>query len=255
MRLAKHLSQGKLVYLSQTSDAISVYENKHYRWLSFGDTVQSIMLKRMPNQLTLPHQIALMLPLLLFRPNVVVELGLGGGNLSRFLSTLSSEIELISIEKNRHVIECFYQYFNPYNHIYSIDENDGLSWLNEKQYDEKDWIICDVYRTDEFGFADIIKQLEVFTTQLTTNNCISINLPSVSDDEMNLCLVILLQLQASHQVTYFHIPNYLNTIIHIYPNDWNIYSLLKRHNNTYLTRTCFNRWKTFWKHGISANKC
>ena len=98
--MEKHLSQGKLLYVSKLEDAISVSENEHFRWMAFNDVVQSIMHKRKSYLLTLPHQIALMLPLLLFRPKNIIELGLGGGNLTRYLTHLSPEIKVISIEYN-----------------------------------------------------------------------------------------------------------------------------------------------------------
>ena len=103
MQLLKHIAQGKLVYLSQGKEALSVSENEHYRWLAFHHNnnepvIQSVMHKRKPWQLTLPHQTALLLPLLFFKPNNVVELGLGGGNLDRFLAHLSTNITIKSIE-------------------------------------------------------------------------------------------------------------------------------------------------------------
>ena len=85
MKLVKHIQQGQLIYFTQNNDSISVSENQHYRWLTFDNVVQSMMLKRQPWQLTFPHQISLLSPLLFFKPQEVVEFGLGGGNLARFL--------------------------------------------------------------------------------------------------------------------------------------------------------------------------
>jgi spermidine synthase len=254
MKLEQHLSQGKLLYLSKHEDAISISENDHFRWMAFNDVVQSIMHKRKPYSLTLPHQIALLLPLLLFRPKNIIELGLGGGNLTRFLTHLSAEIKLTSLEYNQQVISCFAEHFNPDKAAMNIIHNDGLSWLAQQETQHLDWVICDVYRSDEFGFNSIVKQLEILTSKLNSQSCLSINLPDISDDEINLSLTILQQLQISHHINYFHIPNYLNIVIHLYPKHWPLHRLLKqgaRRNNSYLSQRVFNRWRTFWPHGIS----
>ena len=254
MKLEKHLSQGKLLYLSKHGDAISVSENDNFRWMAFNDVVQSIMHRRKPYLLTLPHQIALLLPLLLFRPKNIVELGLGGGNLTRFLTHLSTEINVTSLEYNQQVIDCFTEYFNVEQKIENIIHTDGLTWLADKETTNIDWLICDVYRSDEFGFNNIIKQLEILTDKLNDNACLSINLPDISDEEINLCLSILQQLQSNHHISYFHIPSYLNIVIHLYPKHWPLHRLLKqktKREHSYLSKRIFNRWRRFWPHGNS----
>ena len=257
MKLDRHLSQGKLLYFSRHYDAISISENSHFRWLAFNDVVQSVMHQRKPHTLTLPHQLILLLPLLLYRPKKIVELGLGGGNLSRFLSALSCEIELTSVEYNPEVITCFSEYFNPCGTHFTIIGAEGLAWLNVQPADDIDWLICDVYRSDESGFQGIVKQLEVLTEKLHSQSCLSINLPDVSDNEINLCLTLLLQLQVSHNIRYFHVPNYLNIVIHLYPKHWPLHRILSRgvqRNNNYLSPRVFNRWCKFWPHGQSIQR-
>ena len=144
MQLAKHLAQGRLVYLSQQQDAITVSENDYYRWMVFSEVVQSVMHKRKPWQLTLPHQIALLLPLLIFRPTRIIELGLGGGNLTRFLQHLSADIMLTTIDHSQEVIDSFSQYFNPEKVDMDITCADGMTWLAQQDASDIDWIICDV---------------------------------------------------------------------------------------------------------------
>lgn len=253
MQLAKHLAQGRLVYLSQQQDAISVSENDHYRWMEFSDVVQSVMHKRVPEKLTLPHQIALLLPLLFFRPTRIIELGLGGGNLTRFIQHLSTDITLTTIEHSQTVIECFEQYFNPNDTKMNIICADGMSWLETQKSDELDWMICDVYQSQEFGFDVIVKQLEVLSSQLDSLSCLSLNLPDISDSDINLCLTILQQLQPNHHITYFNIPNYLNIVIHLTPQQWPLHKLIKRNKRSYLSPVVLQRWQKFWKHGQQLN--
>lgn len=253
MQLAKHLAQGGLVYLSQQQDAITVSENDSYRWMAFSDVVQSVMNKRKPCQLTLPHQIAIMLPLLLFRPARIIELGLGGGNLTRFLQHLSPDIMLTTVEHSQDVIDIFTQYFNPEQVYLDITCADGMTWLAQQNASDIDWIICDVYQSQEFGFDVIVKQLETLTSQLNSQACLSINLPDISDNDINLCLTILQQLQPNHHITYFNIPNYLNIVIHLTPKDWQLHRLLKRNKQSYLLQVTMQRWRKFWPHGLQLN--
>ena len=254
MKLVKHITQGRLVYLSQQEDAISVSENDYYRWMSFMDVVQSVMHKRNPWLLTLPHQIALLLPLLFFRPKHIVELGLGGGNLARFLNHLSQDITLTNIEHSQQVIDSFRQYFNPEDAEFNIIYDDGIAWLAEQNALDIDWIICDVYQSQEFGFDSIVKQLEALTDKLNTQSCLSINLPDISDSDINLCLTILQQLQQSHHITYFNIPNYLNIVIHLTPKTWHIHKLITRNKQSYLAKVTLQRWRKFWRHGQHLNE-
>jgi len=253
MQLTKHLAQGRLVYLSQQQDAISVSENDYYRWMAFSDVVQSVMHRRKPWQLTLPHQISLMLPLLLFRPTRIIELGLGGGNLTRFLQHLSSNIKLTTIEHSQSVIDSFEQHFNSEQAELDVVCADGMTWLAQQNSNDIDWVICDVYQSQEFGFDAIVKQLETLTSKLNSEACLSINLPDISDSDINLCLTILQQLQPSHHITYFNIPNYLNIVIHLTPNDWQLHKLIKRNKLSYLPLVTMKRWRKFWPHGQQLN--
>ena len=254
MQLEKHLAQGHLVYLSQADDAISVSENAYFRWMSFSNVVQSVMHKRKPWQLTLPHQTALLLPLLFFRPNHILQLGLGGGNLDRYLTHLSSDISLTSVEMSTKVIECFNQYFNPENANIEIINSDGLQWLETQEEQFFDWIICDIYKDDTLPFSNTIKQLEQITSKIHEHACASINLPDVSDDEVNLALTVLQQLLPEHQLVYFHIPNYLNIVIHLCPAHWQVDSLVKNNKQSYLPKRIYKHWRKFWLHGKIIKK-
>ncbi|MDP7591725.1 MAG: hypothetical protein QF552_03315 [Litorilituus sp.] len=253
MQLCKHIAQGKLLYLKQDKEAISVSENEHYRWLAFTDekkeaVIQSVMHKRKPWLLTLPHQTVMMLPLLFFRPNKVVELGLGGGNTQRFLNHLSPVIELLSIEQNHTVIDSFHHYFNPKNIPTSIVNLHSDTWLTQLNKDSVDWLICDIYQSAEQGASHTAKQLQSLIDNIDNNSCLSINLPDASDEEINVCLAILQQLSTAHNIYYFHIPNYLNIIIHLIPKHWRITKHLKRGKNSFLPSRLFIKWRTFWQY-------
>jgi spermidine synthase len=255
VKLTKHVAQGHLVYLSNDADQISISENMHYRWLMFDDVIQSVMHLRQPEKLTLPHQYAVLMPLLFFKAEKVVELGLGGGNISRFLTTLNSNIDVVSVELSSQVIHCFKRFFNPLLHNMSIENNAALTWLQEHDSSDNqavDWLICDVYQHHADSFKNRVKLLTALIDNLTNDACLTINLPDLDDHEVNLCLTILKQLQSSHQIIYFHIPRYLNIVIHLLPSHWPIANLKKRSKATYLPLWQYRRWQQFFSHHIST---
>jgi len=254
MQLSKHIAQGKLLYLSQGDESLSVCENKHFRWLAFSNdkgeqVIQSVMHKRKPWLLTLPHQTALLLPLLFFKPRSIVELGLGGGNLDRFLSHTCINASITSIEYSSRVIENFTRFFNPDKAKIDIILSDSYDWLTQKNKTPIDWLICDVYQYQTQDFDKTIKQIECLLDNIDSNGCLSINLPDATDNEINLCLTVLQQLSSEHNIIYFHIPNYLNIVIHLIPKHWQTFKLLKRNKNCYLPRRLFLPWCKFWQHG------
>ncbi len=253
MQLAKHIAQGKLTYLSQGNEALSVSENEHYRWLAFASNntehvIQSLMHKRKPWKLTLPHQTALMLPLLFFKPSTIIELGLGGGNIQRFINSVSTNITIHSIEHNSLVIDCFNEYFNPQGNQVHLIYSDSKQWLQQNN-DNYDWYICDIYQQEIQSYNSTLSQLDDLTAHIEPNTCLSINLPDANDSEVNLLLTILQQTYPHHEITYFHVPNYLNIIIHLIPKQWQTYKRLKRNSHSYLPKNMFSRWSGFWRHG------
>jgi len=249
MQLDKHVKQGKLLYLNKTEN-ISVSENDHYRWLAFGEVVQSVMLKREVWKLTLPHQKIMMLPLLFFTPQQVVEIGLGGGNTGRFLTHLLKGLSFKSIELNASVIECFNHYFNPQNAAISTQHENATTWFKSAFNNEKeniDWLISDVYKEDTSDFTTTLNLLNDIVIDFPQNNCLSLNLPDFSDHEINLCLTVIQQLDSTHHIVYFHVPNHLNIIVHILPKHWPLERLLLKQKHPLLAKYTYKKWKNFWK--------
>ena len=256
MKLTQHVNQGRLVYLSNTADQISISENNYYRWLAFDDVIQSVMHLRCPEKLTLPHHYAALMPLLFFKPNHVVELGLGGGNLSRFLCAVHPSLQVTSIELSSTVIDCFQRFFNPRHQQLTIKNAEALSWLQQTNHFEHhttDWLICDVYQHHARSFQSRVALLTALIDNLQDHACLTLNLPDLDDQEINLCLTILRQLQNTHHIIYFHIPRYLNVIIHLLPKPWLIDNLKKRSKKSYLSPAQYLRWRKIFTHHIKAN--
>lgn len=255
MKLAQHVNQGKLVYLSNEQDQISIYQNAYYRWLMFDDVIQSIMHLRQPEKLTLPHQYAALMPLLLFKPENVAELGLGGGNLSRFIKNIAPHTSVTSIELSSEVIHCYNNFFKTANSSIELINTDAMSWLTDtKQLRNNaiDWMLCDVYQHHTASFQRRVELLTALTDNLTNNTCLTINLPDLDDHEINLCLTILKQLQTSHNIIYFHIPRYLNIVIHLIPSHWQIANLKKRNKHSYLPFWQYTRWRRLFSQHVNA---
>ncbi len=294
MRLNNHLAQGKLLYLmsnnNHNNDRLSISESKYYRWLSFDNTVQSIMSLRQPDALTMPHQIALMLPLLFFKPTEVTEVGLGGGNIARFLHSLCNQINFNSIEKSDTVIHAFKQFFNPQNIHFNIEQGSpSLSDthnLNSYLAINSQWLLIDIYQQND----DTLKQpLNVFKNLIGVikeHRCLSINIPLLGEKHLKQELVSLLPLLAHHQAYYFKIPRYKNIVLHLIPNEYVkeygsnfIYNSFNNHldnftadhannfpenvidskiennktiENSYLSNLIFKRWSGFWQLGFKC---
>ena len=254
MKLHKHIEQGRLLDTCSdaqgvTQEVITIVENDCFRWMAFDGVIQSVMNKRKPYLLTLPHQRAMLLPLLFFKPKNIVELGLGAGNIQRFMSHLSAQITTHSIEHNSLVVDCFNKYFNPEQNQVHIIFQDSSQWLLEKEHHDYDWFICDIYQQNLASYDNTIKQLTALTSHINSHTCLSINMPDATDNEVDLCLMLLKELSSDHDVFYFHIPNYLNVIIHLIPKQWHTQRLLKRNKHSYLPKYLFARWRRFWQLG------
>jgi len=254
MKLAEHLSQGHILYLNHNEELLSVSENNHYRWLAFDNVVQSVMLKCKPWQLTLPHQIAMMLPLLFIQPQQVIEFGLGGGNLARFLRHYLPTLNLDTIEYSSAVIGCFEKYFNPQKQGFNLHNNAALDWLHHNKKKQADWLICDIYQKNQ-SIEDSLNLTKNILKNINEKAVLSLNLPSPSHQEIHYFLEHLRQLSSDKTVVYFHLPKYLNIIIHIYPTSFLLTkeSAISKNMNfshPFLPHYIVNRWMGFWHHGI-----
>ncbi len=224
MPLSRHLEQGRLLYWTRNPDAISVNENSHYRWLAFGDVIQSVMNKRAPNRLTLPHQYALLLPLGYFSATHVIEFGLGGGNISRFINTWFPNINHKIIERNGDVIYCFHQYFEPKKLPIEVIHSSAERWFSTTQGQErqcqqgkKEWFIYDIYQHQDEQIAASNSVLYQLIEALTEQQLLSVNLPFVEPFELNSVLDNMRRKFTTHQIAIYRVPHYRNKVIHLVP--------------------------------------
>ncbi len=248
MKLDIHLQQSKLLYLIRDSEDIAIKENQHYRFLCFADVVQSIMLKRRPASLTLPHQYFLTLPLLFIRPKNIIEFGLGGGNLLKFARQLLPSCKLTSVEENFQVIQCFKQYFNPQQTELTINCQDASSWLSQQSSVNSDWLIFDIYRNDRDDNSALALISELL--QRLANTCwLSINLVDLAEPQLNKLLNYLNKTKGSRKMNYFIVPQYRNIIVQLYPEPGLINQQISP-----LKPYQINRYRKLWQQANVLNR-
>lgn len=250
MQLTNVIQPGKLIYFSQQPSPVAVYENKHYRWMVLAEALQSLMLKRRPYQLTLPHHTALLLPLLFLRPQRLLEFGLGGANLGRFLLHLQPSLQLTSIEYSPSIINAFEHYFNPQSATIKVVNKSAEDCLVDmpETVNKADWLIYDVFGRQSVKHNQVLPNtLQQLVNTLNEQSCLSINLPSPSKSELAFILARLHNCQPGRKLIYFHLARYQNIVIHIMPASWQA-SNQAIENSDLPARLC-HRWLTFWQSG------
>lgn len=222
MRLLNHINRGKVIRLvNQPTQRIAVIEDPHYLWLTFDNIIQSVMLKRKPERLLMPHQQALLIPLLFSSPKNILELGLGGGSFTRAITHLLPEANLITAEYDSDVITLFRAHFNPTSRKYSINHQTGESLL-QQQHGKYDWVVCDIYAQHNHQFLEQVKES---IANMRNPACWTINLPDLDEKQLNALLAELKQTAfnlyqttgTKYQVSYLEIPRFKNVIVYILP--------------------------------------
>lgn len=138
----------QLVHLSISPGRhLSVLENARHRWLEIDGVVQSAMSLADPAALCLPHQqlIAECLPERAYR---ILELGLGGGDLTRHLAARWPEARHECVDLDKEILTLFRQFFLPP----SIPEPrlhhaDALRFLQESG-EQYDLVVLDLFSQD-----------------------------------------------------------------------------------------------------------
>lgn len=246
MKLKKHLAQGNIIYFHASGQQLSVAENAHYRWLCLNDIVQSVMLKRQPWQLTLPHQLAIVLPLQFFTPKSILEIGLGGGALNRYIKHLIPNCDFTCLELNNEVVTCFNRLFDPNNSKPVIINDDAETWLTTQPTLIYDWIVIDIFLSIEDSVISY-QLIDDLLNKTQYKALITLNLPNEKEQQIDI-LLKRLKLIANIQVVYFNVPHYKNIVLHIIPAKKahqfadKVQSPLK----TYQQR----RWQHLWQQGI-----
>jgi len=143
--LTRALQDPELVYLhNENNTSIRVLRNSQYQWLQLDNTVHTLMDRTQPQHLVLPHLHAMAMALHLHPGPIqhTLELGLGGGALSRFLRA-QYRCQVTSIELNASIIHCFRQFFNPMALDFDIIQADAQQEIG--QHHAKDLVFVDLF--------------------------------------------------------------------------------------------------------------
>ncbi len=106
--------ESELLYTaSGIREVIEVRQWQQYRWLHLGDkSVQALMKTDAVEQVVLPNIQALLTTLLFCpKPERLLNLGLGGASLERYIDVNWPEVQLTSVESNKKIIELAKDYF------------------------------------------------------------------------------------------------------------------------------------------------
>ncbi|AOT07743.1 spermidine synthase [Pseudoalteromonas luteoviolacea] len=95
-------------------------ENNTLRWFNIDGIMQSAMSISEPSSLVFPHMLFMAIPTYeITTVNRVLDIGLGGGGLLRFLRDKYPQAHIEAVEKSQHIIDLYRQFFNP-NEIESV---------------------------------------------------------------------------------------------------------------------------------------
>ena len=137
-------NEGLLLYWHKyNGDHIQVREHENLRWLLINDTLQSVIDTTNPSALLFPHlQYLANQWQSLTSPNNVLELGLGGGAIRNYLFHQYPHANVMSVEKNADIINCYTQFF-------SSRKNEQLVCADAQQVLKTahniDWIVLDLF--------------------------------------------------------------------------------------------------------------
>ena len=242
MKLINQFKQGKLIYFNAASD-IAVYESSHFRWITAENTCQSIMLLRQPTKLILPHHYALMLPLLFITPESIAMLGLGGGNLNRFLLNINPHIKLLSVEQQPSMVSTYKTFFSPTPLEEEIIIADAIDWLKFQRI-QTHWLIWDVFKNKHANGTN--QPVFSVLTNLDRDQVLTINIAGESCDTINSTLAFLRAQFHQRDIIYFSIPQYNNIIVHVLPCNFDQQASSL---SSWLSKSMYKRWQLLWRYG------
>lgn len=135
---------GQLLYWHKYgADCIQVRQHKQLRWLLINETLQSVIEKSRPNHLLFPHlQYLANLWQPLAKPHRILELGLGAGAIRNYLQHTYPNSQLMSVEKNPSIIDCYKRFFGG-DHATNLRCFDAEEMLSQDIV--YNWIILDLF--------------------------------------------------------------------------------------------------------------
>ncbi len=194
------------------NQSIEVREWEQYRWLHLGDSsVQTVIQLDAIDQVLLPN-IQALLTTLLFCPSTsrLLNLGLGGASLERFLNSNRPEIKISSVESNEQIIQLAKDYFCLPEVVDVIHDTAERFLSNHSEI--YDIILCDIFiadmqascLSDKDFYANIYKCID-------KKGVLAINI--LPESEENVVNVLLPIKNHFGYIYLLEFPDYMNVII------------------------------------------
>lgn len=196
MDLKKLLSQKQTLIHQEEDDGsvLKVKETEQYRWFEYGGlSIQSLMNKRVPEQILMPVCQSLLLFLLF--PEIllkskplrkktlnVLNLGVGGASIERALATIP-DLLLTSVDTSQAIIDMAKRYFNLPQEMQVVCQN--AEQFIQQTNTSYDVVLCDLFigdKSPEFLFRkDFYLDLSKITV---SNSVVLINLQANTDEQL-----------------------------------------------------------------------
>lgn len=197
---------------------LTVQENGQHRWLEIDGVVQSAMSLADPAALCLPHQhsIAALLP---EQAAGILELGLGGGDLTRHLHQRWPDAHHDCVDLDEEVITLYRTFFQhpemDERKAPILHQADALAFL-EQSGQRYDLVLLDLFSQDG-------NPLQLFQDRLyralapRLAGSLIVNLLPRTDRELSQALLLLEQWVGP--TTPYPVAGYVNVILHATPRD------------------------------------
>ena len=175
---------------SDEEETIEVRQWQQYRWLHLGDkSVQALMDINAVEEIILPNMQAMLVTLLFqSKPTHLLNLGLGGASLERFLHTHFPELAITSIESNKKIIELAKDYFFlPKRIDVKYEKADEFVQKTTQTFDI---ILCDIFIADnQAGCLYDESFYQAMSSCINKDGILAMNiLPESEEDVVNVLL-------------------------------------------------------------------
>ena len=191
---------------------IEVREWEHYRWLHVGGgSIQTLMDINAVDQIVLPNLKALLAALLFSTPSRrLLNLGLGGASLERYLASRRPDIDIDSVESNEQVIQLAKDYFFLPERV-TVTHDTAEHYVSSCK-ESYDIILCDIFASekqpdclyDSVFYANVFKCLD-------KKGILAINL--MPDSEQDVVDILLPMKNYVDNISLYEVPDHINAII------------------------------------------
>ncbi len=194
------------------NQTVEVREWQQYRWLRIGgESVQTLMDKNAIDKIALPN-IQALLTVLLFLPTPkrLLNLGLGGASIERYLDSKHPEIKIRSLESSEQIIQLAKDYFYLPKRVDVIHAY-AEEFLSTHK-DTYDIILCDIFANELH--PDCLYRDEFYSSIfncLNKEGVLAINL--LPDSEEDVIKVLLPMKKYFDHISLLEVPNHMNAII------------------------------------------